>query len=427
MSAADVADLWWKNAVIYCLDVETYLDADHDGTGDFIGLTDRVEHLDALGIDCIWLMPFYPAQNRDDGYDITDFYSVDPRLGSLGDVVVFLRAARDRGIRVIVDLVVNHTSDKHPWFKAARRSRDDPMRDWYVWADEPPPSPDTGVVFPDAEDSIWTKDDRTGQWYLHHFYSHQPDLNIANPAVRNEIAKIAGFWLEVGVDGFRVDAVPYLIETGGTNVEGDLALDPHELLRDLRRFLGRRRGDAATLGEVNLPPDQIADFFGEDDELQLLFDFPLMQAMYLSLARGDARPLRDALERRPPHAGGRPVGDLRAQPRRADPGPAERVGASRGLRRVRSRGGHAALRAGAAAAAATDARRRPGEDAARVQPALLTPRHPGAVLRRGDRDGREPRRARPARGAHADAMGSRPDRRVHRCLAADDGRSPARG
>jgi trehalose synthase len=298
MSKARTSDLWWKNAVVYCLDVETFLDTDGDGRGDFAGLTDRVDYLAGIGVTCIWLMPFYPSPNRDDGYDVTDYYGVDPRLGSHGDLVAFVRTARDRGMRIIVDLVVNHTSDRHPWFRDARSGQDSRRRDWYVWADEPPEEPTADVVFPDAEDSIWTKDERSGQWYLHHFYSHQPDLNIANPAVREEIAKIAGFWLQVGVDGFRVDAVPYLIETGGTALE-EAPLDPHELLRDLRSFMARRRGDAVMLGEVNLPPEGLVEFFGDDDELQLLFDFPLMQAMYLALARRDAGPIRAALAARP--------------------------------------------------------------------------------------------------------------------------------
>ncbi len=300
MSAGRTSDLWWKNAVVYCLDVETFLDADGDGCGDLRGLTERVDYLAGIGISCLWLMPFYPSPDRDDGYDITDYYGVAPRLGSLGDVVTLIRTAKDRGMRVIIDLVVNHTSDQHPWFKSSRRSRSSPHRDWYVWRDEPSSEPGTGVVFPDAEDSIWNEDPRTGQWYLHHFYRHQPDLNIANPAVREEVAKIVGFWLELGVDGFRVDAVPFLIETGG--IPGVVDLDPHGFLKDLRSFISRRRGDAVLLGEVNLPPKALRAFFGDEngDELQLLFGFPVMQAMYLALARNDARPLARALQRNPP-------------------------------------------------------------------------------------------------------------------------------
>ncbi len=295
MSNARTSDLWWKTAVIYCLDVETFFDWDGDGTGDLTGLTERVDYLAGLGISCIWMMPFQPSPNRDDGYDITDYYGVDSRLGSLGDFVALVRTAKDRGLRVIIDLVVNHTSDRHPWFRAARASRTSEFRDFYVWADKPPDKPKAEVVFPDAEDSIWTYDDKAGQYYLHHFYSHQPDLNIGNPRVRDEIAKVIGFWLELGVDGFRMDAVPFLLETGG--IAGDVELDPHDFLRDLRSFVARRRGDALLLGEVNLPADDLLQYFGgaDGDEVQLLFNFPLMQATYLSFARQDATALAAAL------------------------------------------------------------------------------------------------------------------------------------
>jgi trehalose synthase len=301
MTIARTSDLWWKNAVVYCLDPETFLDSDGDGWGDLAGVTERIDYLAGIGVSCLWLMPFHPSPNRDDGYDITDYYGVDDRLGSLGDFVALIRTAKDRGLRVIIDLVVNHTSDRHPWFQSARRSRTSPFRDFYVWADEPPAEPKAKVVFPDAEDSIWSWDERAGQWYLHHFYGHQPDLNIGNPAVRTEIARAAGFWLELGVDGFRVDAVPFLIETGGLPETAGHRLDPHEILRDLRSFMARRRGDAIMLGEVNLPARPLREFFGKGngDELQMLFDFPLMQAMYLALARHDARPIRRALGRRP--------------------------------------------------------------------------------------------------------------------------------
>ncbi len=216
MTLARTSDLWWKNAVLYCLDVETFLDWNDDGHGDLAGLIERIDYLAGIGVSCLWLMPFQPSPNRDDGYDITDYYSVDDRLGSLGDFVRMIRTAKDRGMRVIIDLVVNHTSDRHPWFRSARKSRDSPFRDFYVWRDERPPEDPTAVVFPDAEDSIWSWDEKAGQWYMHHFYSHQPELNIANPKVREEIAKIAGFWLELGVDGFRCDAVPFLLEEGAT-------------------------------------------------------------------------------------------------------------------------------------------------------------------------------------------------------------------
>jgi trehalose synthase len=295
MTYARTSDLWWKNAIIYCLDVETFLDLNGDGIGDLTGLSERVDYLAGIGVTCLWLMPFFPSPNRDDGYDITDYYGVDPRLGTLGEFAALIRTAKDRGMRVIIDLVVNHTSDRHPWFRHARTSKRSPFHDYYVWRDEPPRQKKADVVFPDAEESIWAWDEKAKQWYMHHFYSHQPDLNIANPRVRDEIAMVAGFWLELGVDGFRVDAVPFLLDEGA--IPSDIGLDPHDFLEDLRAFVERRRGDAVLLGEVNLPAADLRAFFGDQgDELQLLFNFPVMEAMYLSLARHDARPLAAAIQ-----------------------------------------------------------------------------------------------------------------------------------
>lgn len=300
MDLTRTADLWWKNAVVYCLDVETFFDSDGDGHGDFRGLTQHVDHLATLGVTCVWLMPFFPSPDRDDGYDITDFYGVDERLGTLGDLVEFVRTARDRGMRVIADLVVNHTSDRHPWFRKARSSPNSPYRDWYVWRDESPADAAKGVVFPDQETSLWEFDEKAGQYYLHQFYKHQPDLNVANPAVRDEIARVMGFWTELGLSGFRVDAVPFLLETQGHDPR---LPDPHDYLADLRAFLTRRCGDAVLLGEVNLPYPDTMRFFGArdgvGDELTMCFDFIGMQRMYLSLARKDAGPLAAALRERP--------------------------------------------------------------------------------------------------------------------------------
>jgi trehalose synthase len=293
------SDVWWKNAVIYCLDVETFLDADGDGCGDLAGLAERLDYLAGLGIDCMWLMPFMPSRQRDDGYDITDFYGVDPRLGTHGDLVEVVRTAGDRGMRVIADLVVNHTSDHHPWFREARRGPESPYHEFYVWSDEKPEEKPGDVVFPDQENSNWAFDDEAERWYLHRFYSHQPDLNVSNPEVRDEIAQVGGYWLEQGISGFRVDAVPFLIEPVGLP-KGAVA-DPHELLRDLRRFMGRRNGAAVLVGEVNLPPKQQREFFGDEDgdELQLVLSFTVNQAIYLALAREEAAPLARALEALP--------------------------------------------------------------------------------------------------------------------------------
>ena len=302
MRITDTSDLWWKNAVVYCLDVESYMDANGDGIGDFAGLAQRIDHLAELGVTVLWLMPFYPTADKDDGYDITDHYGVDPRLGSAGDLVELIRTAKDRGMRVIADLVVNHTSDRHPWFRAARSSKDNPYRDFYVWRSDPPPDTSSEVVFPDQENSIWELDEKTGEYYLHKFYKHQPDLNVTNPKVRDEIAKVMGYWLELGLSGFRVDAVPFFLETVGAEKDDAAAMgDPHDYLRALRQFLARRTGSGILLGEVNLPHDQQRLYFGEGhgDELTMMFDFIAMQKMYLSLARGDAGPLAEALLARP--------------------------------------------------------------------------------------------------------------------------------
>ena len=300
MSRSATGDVWWRNAVVYCLDVETFLDGDGDGCGDLPGLCERIDYLAGLGVSCLWLMPFYPSVQRDDGYDITDFYGVDPRLGTHGDLVDAIRLARDRGIRVIADLVPNHTSDRHPWFQAAREGPGNPYHDFYVWRDEKPVERPGDVVFPDQERSNWAYDRKARRWYLHRFYSHQPDLNVANPAVRDEIAQVAGFWLQQGLDGFRLDAVPFLIEP--TGMPSGALPDPHALLRDLRRAMGRRRGSSILLGEVNLEPEEQAAFFGArgGEELDMLFAFTVNQALHLAMAREDATPLAEALRALPP-------------------------------------------------------------------------------------------------------------------------------
>jgi trehalose synthase len=299
VSRKRTSDVWWKNGVVYCLDIETFLDSDGDGCGDLIGLTERIDYLAGLGVTCLWLMPFYPSPRRDDGYDVTDFYGVDGRLGTPGDFAEMIRTARDRGIRVVADVVLNHTSDAHPWFRAARADRDSPYHDFYVWADERPEEPPGGVVFPDKENSNWAWDHEARRWYMHRFYSHQPELNVAHAEVRDELAQVLGYWLEQGLAGFRVDAVPFLLEP--TGLPEDAIVDPHELMRDLRRYVGRHRGDAMLLGEVNLPPEELRTFFGDEDgdELHMCFTFTVNQAMYLALARGDAGALATALRALP--------------------------------------------------------------------------------------------------------------------------------
>ena len=292
-------DLWYKDAVIYALNVETFQDSDGDGIGDFAGLTSRVDYLHALGVTCGWLLPFHPAPNRDNRYDVADYYDVDPRLGSLGDFVDFLRAARERGIRVMIDLVVNHTSDQHPWFQAARADRESRYHDYYVWADTPPRDAGQGMMFPGVETSTWSLDDASGRWYFHRFYRHQPDLNLGNPAVREEIRKIMGFWLELGVSGFRVDAAPFLIDRKGIQPADVEARRPHTFFRYMRGFLSWRRGDAALLAEANILPDEVGDYVGIGDKLHMLFNFYINQRTFLALATGRAQPLADAMRRLP--------------------------------------------------------------------------------------------------------------------------------
>ena len=296
--ATRTSDLWWKNGVIYCLDVEKFMDGNGDGIGDFVGLTQRVDYLAGLGVTCLWLMPFFASPNLDDGYDISDYYAVDPRLGTFGDVVDFLRTAHDRGLRVIAELVVNHTSQDHVWFRAAR-DRSSPLHDFYVWRDEKPTDEPPDIIFPDAESSIWAWDEDVGRWYLHRFYSFQPDLNVGNPLVRDEIRKIASFWLQLGVDGFRVDAAPYLVDT--TGLEGDAHSDALDWLRELCSYIQRRDGSSVLIGEVNLAPDELRPYFGDDDGdgLHMLFNFNLNQALFLALARGACEPLDRALDALP--------------------------------------------------------------------------------------------------------------------------------
>jgi len=300
MRITDTSDLWWKTAVVYCVDVEKFMDWNDDGVGDFEGLAHRLDHLAELGVTCLWLMPFQPSPGRDDGYDVADYFGVDERLGTLGDFVEFMRTAKDRGMRVIVDLVVNHTSDQHPWFKKSRSSIDNPYRDFYVWR-KTKPATEPDPVFPGEEDSVWELDEKTGEYYLHSFYRFQPDLNITNPKVQDEIAKVMGFWLELGVSGFRVDAVPFLLDPTGVEGGEEALPDPLGYLQSLRAFLTRRSGEAMLLGEANLPHDQQVDFFGGDDGdgLTMQFDFVVMQNLWLSLARGDAGAVADALRARP--------------------------------------------------------------------------------------------------------------------------------
>lgn len=297
MSLEATSDLWWKNAIVYCVDTASFLDANGDGVGDLDGLTQRIDYLAGLGVTCLWLMPFYPSPERDFGYDVADYFGVADKYGSPGDVVELIRTARERGIRVIADLVVNHTSIDHPWFQAARRG-DPRYRDFYVWSKTKPPNADDGVVFPGKQKGIWSYDRAARAWYMHRFFDFQPDLNINNPVVRDEIQKVIGYWLEVGLSGFRVDAVPFVIEQIDPNHPA--VKDPHDYLRDMGDFMVRRRGDAMFLAEANEPIDKLASYFGErGNEMDMLFSFVTNQALYLSFVRGTAEPVVTALESLP--------------------------------------------------------------------------------------------------------------------------------
>jgi maltose alpha-D-glucosyltransferase / alpha-amylase len=294
-----VAERWYKQAIIYCVDVETFQDSNGDGIGDLRGLISRLDYLARLGVTCLWLNPIHPTPNRDDGYDVADFYGVDPRLGSLGDFVELVHQCENRGLRLIIDLVVNHTSDQHPWFQAARADKDSPYRDWYVWSETEPPNADAGVVFPGYQRGTWSYDKQAEEWYHHRFYDFQPDLNWANPDVREEIGRIVAFWLQLGVSGFRMDAAPFTIE----EVHPDTAdrRFVYEWLNDLRDHIAWRRGDAVVLAEANVDGAEIANFFGpRGDRLQMLFNFLVNPRIFLALARGSAVPLAAAIQASPP-------------------------------------------------------------------------------------------------------------------------------
>jgi len=289
-----IDDLWYKNAVIYCLEVEKYQDANGDGVGDFEGLMRRLDYLAGLGATCVWLQPFYTSPNRDNGYDVADYYNVHGKYGSLGDFVNFMNHAAALGIRVIVDLVANHTSIDSPWFQAARADAKSPFRDWYVWADERPKNHKDGIIFPGTQTTTWSLDRRAKKYYFHRFYQHQPDLNTWNPYVRAEIQKIMGFWLQLGVSGFRMDAVPFLIEKKGAGVHHELDFT---LLNEMRDFLQWRSGEAILLAEANVPPDESMHYFGDEGErLQMMLNFPVNQRLFYALATGDIDPLIWALE-----------------------------------------------------------------------------------------------------------------------------------
>jgi maltose alpha-D-glucosyltransferase/alpha-amylase len=289
-----IEDLWYKNTVIYSLDLESFMDANGDGVGDFEGLMRRLDYLHSLGISTVWLAPIQPTPNRDNGYDISDYYGVDPRHGSSGDFVEFMHQADKRGIKVIVDLVVNHTSDQHRWFQIALSDKNSKYRNWYIWSKNRPPDWNQGMVFPGVQKSTWTYHKKSREYYYHRFYNFQPDLNMENPDVRTEIRQIMGYWLELGIAGFRLDAVPFIIETKVPEKKKQEL--KFEYLAEMRKFLQWRSRDAILLGEANVLPKENQKYFGAHDAgIHMMFNFFVNQHLFYTLATAEVGPLIDAL------------------------------------------------------------------------------------------------------------------------------------
>jgi maltose alpha-D-glucosyltransferase/alpha-amylase len=289
--------LWYKDAVIYQVHVRAFFDSSGDGNGDFRGLAQKLDYLQDLGVNAIWLMPFFPSPLRDDGYDISDYRSVNPTYGTLDDFKAFLNAAHQRGIRVIIEMVLNHTSDQHPWFQESRSSRDNPRRDWYVWSDTDTKYKGTRIIFIDTELSNWAWDPVSKQYYWHRFFSHQPDLNYDNPQVREEMWNVMKFWLEMGVDGFRLDAVPYLVEREGTNCEN--IPETHGVIKELRSRLDQEFPGRMLLAEANQWPADLRSYFSNGDEFHMAFHFPLMPRMFMGVKLEDRKPITEILKQTP--------------------------------------------------------------------------------------------------------------------------------
>jgi len=289
--------LWFKRAVFYEIHIRGFFDANDDGSGDFRGLTEKLDYLQWLGVDCIWLLPMYSSPLRDGGYDIADFYSVHPDYGTVDDVRTFLEAAHRRGIRVIADLVMNHTSSEHPWFQESRASPDSPKRDWYVWSPTDERYPEVRIIFIDTESSNWTWDPVAGAYYWHRFFAHQPDLNFDNPEVQEAMLDVLRFWLDLGLDGFRLDAVPYLYERDDTICEN--LPETHAYLQRARATIDAEYPDRVLLAEANQWPADVVEYFGAGNECHMAFHFPVMPRMFMSLRREDATPILEILGQTP--------------------------------------------------------------------------------------------------------------------------------
>jgi maltose alpha-D-glucosyltransferase / alpha-amylase len=289
--------LWHKDAIIYQLHVRTFCDSNGDGIGDFPGLMQKLDYLQELGVNALWLLPFFPSPLRDDGYDIADYTAVHPNYGSLEDFKAFLAGAHQRGIRIIVEMVLNHTSDQHPWFQEARSSRENPKRDWYVWSDTDERYRGVRIIFLDTEMSNWAWDPVSKSYYWHRFFSHQPDLNYDNPAVLEAMWGVMQFWLDLGVDGFRLDAVPYLVEREGTSCEN--LPETHAIIRELRKRLDQAYPGKMLIAEANQWPADVSAYFGNGDEFHLAFHFPLMPRVFMAVQLEDRKPIIEILEQTP--------------------------------------------------------------------------------------------------------------------------------
>jgi maltose alpha-D-glucosyltransferase/alpha-amylase len=294
----DTDALWYKDAIVYQLHVKSYRDANADGFGDFRGLIEKLDYIRDLGANTIWLLPFYPSPLRDDGYDIASYEEINPTYGSIEDFRALLEAAHARNIRVITELVINHTSDQHPWFQRARRApKGSPERNWYVWSDDPNKYAGTRIIFTDTEKSNWSWDPEAQQFYWHRFFSHQPDLNFDNPDVLEAVLNVMRFWLRMGVDGLRLDAIPYLIERDGTNCEN--LPETHDILKALRRTVDAEFPNRIFLAEANQWPSDVRAYFGDSDECHMAFHFPVMPRMYMAIRREDRTPVVDIMRQTP--------------------------------------------------------------------------------------------------------------------------------
>ena len=288
---------WYLSAIFYEVHVRAYRDSNADGNGDLPGLISKLDYIKDLGVDCIWILPIYPSPLMDDGYDIADYYNVHEDYGTIEDFKALVKAAHQRGLKVIADLVLNHTSDQHPWFQAARSDPQSKYHDYYVWSDNKDKYSDARIIFLDTEESNWTYDEKAGQYFWHRFYASQPDLNYDNPDVREEMLNVMKFWLDMGIDGFRADAVPYLIEREGTNCEN--LPETHEILKSIRAYLDANYQDKVLLAEANQWPKDVRPYFGDGDEFNMGFHFPVMPRIFMAIKEGDATPIRWIMSQTP--------------------------------------------------------------------------------------------------------------------------------